>query len=161
MVRGQQAEVTTPGNNEKRHLAGSLRWRTGTSPLSSPGTRRNAQLFLAHLEDLLARLRAFRKIHVVCDNARFHDCRAVHAYLAKWGHRIDLHYVPMYAPETNPIEHVWWHLQKTNTRNHRFRSIDELLTQVYDWADDQQNFYFQTPAFATSMPSPLSATQAG
>jgi transposase len=147
MVRGQQAEVTTPGNNEKRHLAGSLHWRTGTLLLSSPGTRRNAQLFLAHLDDLRARLRGFRKIHVICDNARFHDCRAVRAYLAKWGHRIELHYLPKYAPETNPIERVWWHLHETITRNHRCRTINELLTQVYEWANAQQNFYLQTASF--------------
>ena len=29
MPRGRQAQVTTPGNNDKRHLAGSLHWRTG------------------------------------------------------------------------------------------------------------------------------------
>jgi len=29
MVRGQQAEVVTAGNSEKRHLAGSLHWRIG------------------------------------------------------------------------------------------------------------------------------------
>ena len=37
MVRGEQAEVVTPGNNEKRHLAGSLHWRTGRLLLSAPG----------------------------------------------------------------------------------------------------------------------------
>ena len=39
MVRGQQAEVVTPGNNVKRHLSGSLVWRTGTMIVSSPGNR--------------------------------------------------------------------------------------------------------------------------
>ncbi len=29
MPRGEQAEVETPGNNEKRYLAGSLNWRSG------------------------------------------------------------------------------------------------------------------------------------
>src|SRR5512147_58275 len=29
MVRGQQAEVKTPGTNEKRYLSGSIHWRTG------------------------------------------------------------------------------------------------------------------------------------
>jgi transposase len=28
-------------------------------------------------------------------------------YLARWGGRIKLHYLPKYAPETNPIERVW------------------------------------------------------
>ena len=147
MRRGEQAEVVTPGNNEKRHLAGSLHWRTGRLLLSAPGRRRNAQLFVAHLEDLRCRLRSYRVIHVICDNARFHDCRLVRDYLAQLDGRIVLHYLPKYAPETNPIERVWWHLHETLTRNHRCHSIDELLSEIYLWADTQQTFYFQTSSF--------------
>jgi transposase len=146
MRRGQQAEVVTPGNNEKRHLAGSLHWRTGRLLLSAPGKRRNAELFVAHLDDLRCRLRSFRVIHVVCDNARFHDCRAVREFLQRHGNRIQLHFLPKYAPETNPIERVWWHLHEDLTRNHRCQSLDELLQQVYDWTTDG-SFYFQTASF--------------
>lgn len=147
MIRGEQAEVITPGNNQKRHLAGSLHWRTGRLLLSVPGTRRDAALFLAHLDDLRRQLRAYRVIHVVCDNARFHDCRAVRHYLDRWGDRIKLVFLPKYAPQTNPIERVWWHLHETITRNHRCRSLEELLEEVYSWANAQQNFYFQTASF--------------
>ena len=102
---------------------------------------------MAHLEDLRCRLRAYRVIHVTCDNARFQNCRLVRDYLTQHGDRIVLHYVPKYAPETNPIERVWWHLHETITRNHRCRSIDELLSEVYSWADAQQTFYLQTASF--------------
>ena len=147
MICGQQAAVVTPGNNEKRHLAGSLHWRTGRLLLSAPGKQRNAALFLAHLDDLRRQLRAYRVIHVICDNARFHDCRAVRQYLARHGDRVILHYLPKYAPETNPIERVWWHLHETITRNHRCQSLDELLDQVYAWVEAQHNFFLQTVSF--------------
>lgn len=150
MVRGEQAEVVTPGNNEKRHLAGSLHWRTGRLLLSAPGRRRNAELFINHLDDLRRQLRGYRVIHVVCDNARFHDCRAVREFLARHAGRIVLHSLPKYAPETNPIERIWWHLHETITRNHRCRSIEELLDQVYEWADAQGQFYRQTASFRTT-----------
>ena len=65
MVRGEQAEVVTPGDNEKRHLAGSLVWRTGTLLVSQPERRRNAAMFIAHLDDLRQRLRTYRVIHVM------------------------------------------------------------------------------------------------
>jgi putative transposase len=147
MVRGEQTEVVTPGNNEKRHFAGSLHWRTGRLLLSAPARRRNAELFISHLDDLRRRLRGYRVIHVVCDNARFHDCRAVRAFLARHPGRIVLHSLPKYAPETNPIERIWWHLHETITRNHRCRSIDELLEQIHEWAAAQSDFHRQTISF--------------
>lgn len=141
MPVGDQAVVETPGNNVKRHVSGSLAWRTGTLLISPPSKRRNAELFIAHLDDLRRRLRGVRKIHVICDNAPFHDCRQVRKYLDRWGHRIELHFLPKYAPETNPIERVWWHLHETITRNHRCRSIEELIQLAYEWFETNNNHF--------------------
>jgi transposase len=151
MPRGRQAEVPTPGNNEKRHLAGSLVWRTGTLIVSPAGRRRNTELFVAHLDHLRRRMRTYRKVHVICDNAAFHGSRRVREFLAEWGHRIELHYLPKYAPETNPIERVWWQLHETLTRNHRCSSIDELLAAVFTWINTDRCFYNQELAtYATA-----------
>jgi putative transposase len=150
MPRGEQAEVATPGNNEKAHIAGSVHWRTGTLLLSAPGRRRDAALFVAHLDDLCGRLRGYRVVHVICDNARFHDCAAVRDCLARHAGRLVLHFLPKYAPETNPTERVWWHLHETITRNHRCQSLAELLAEVYSWADAQQTFFLQTAHFRTT-----------
>lgn len=141
MPVGEQATVETPGNNVKRHVAGSLVWRTGTLLVSPPTKRRNTEMFLAHLDDLRRRLRGYRKIHVICDNASFHDCRRVRQYLEQWEHRIQLHFLPKYAPETNPIERVWWHLHDTITRNHRCHSIEDLLEEAYEWFETNNNHY--------------------
>ena len=147
MGRGRQAEVVTPGNNVKRHLAGSLAWRTGRLFVSAPGTRRNAQLFVEHLDDLRKRLRSYRKIHVICDNAAFHRCRLVADYLRRWSHRIELHFLPKYSPETNPIERVWWHLHETITRNHRCPTIEALLKDALNWLAQTKYFPLETSLY--------------
>jgi transposase len=146
MVRGEQAEVVTPGNNEKTHLAGSLHWRTGTLLVSSPHSRRNATMFVAHLDYLRCSLRGYHVIHVICDNARFHDCRLVRDYLARWGERIQIHFLPKYAPETNPIERIWWRLHEAVTRNHRSTTLQGLVDNVFRWIDSQPSFYTRTLA---------------
>jgi transposase len=135
MLKGQQAAVETPGTNEKRYLAGSLNWRTGAmvTTLSEPKQGRNAALFCRHLDELRQRYRRYRVIHVICDNASAHDCRKVWRYLEEWGHRVQVHYLPRYAPETNPIERIWWHLHEEITRCHRCRDIDELVDLVFRW----------------------------
>jgi putative transposase len=153
MRRGQQAEVVTPGTNTKRYLAGSLNWRTGEVVLSEAGSSRNAVLFLAHLDDLRHRFRRYRRIHVICDNAVFHRpdrCRQVQRYLAQWGHRIVLHFLPTYSPDTNPIERVWWHLHEEITRNHRCANIEELLNLVFDWLAAGDCFGVETSVYDTA-----------
>ena len=67
MFKGRQAKVETPGNNQKRYLAGSLHWRSGQVFMTEgkPRQGRNAALFLAHLDDLRSRLRRYHKIHVI------------------------------------------------------------------------------------------------
>ena len=142
MPKGKQATVPTPGDNKKRYLAGSMDWRSGTL-IATEGKGRNADLFLAHLDELRFHYRTYHTIHVICDNASFHTAKGskkVAQYLRKWGHRIVPHYLPKYAPETNPIERVWWHLHDQVTRNHRCFEIDQLLGLVMRWLEEQNPF---------------------
>jgi len=141
MERGKQAQIVTPGTNVKRYLAGSMSWRTGELVVTE-GNRRNAELFVAHLEQLRHHFHQ-RRIHVICDNARFHTIKGskvVGAYLAKLGDRIVLHYLPAYSPQTNPIERVWWHLREEITRNHRCDCIEELVNLTMAWLDEHGRF---------------------
>jgi putative transposase len=149
MWRGRQAEVPTPGNNVKRYLAGSLSWRSQELILTEgqPGQGRDTDLFLAHLDELRRRLRCYRVIHVICDNAKPHQARRVREYLARHGGRVVIHYLPTYAPQTNPIERVWWHLHEEITRNHRCRDIEELLDLVFDWLAAGSRFAIETSTY--------------
>ena len=152
MRRGQQAEVETPGDNAKRYLAGSMNWRTGRL-LVTEGGKRDGALFVRHLEQLRQRLRRYRVIHVICDNARFHQvskCKRLREYLGRWGHRIVLHYLPTYAPETNPIERVWWHLHDEITRNHCCRSLEELLDLVFRWLENRNPFQIEGSVYPSA-----------
>ncbi|MBU1693424.1 MAG: IS630 family transposase [Verrucomicrobia bacterium] len=152
MVRGEQAEVETPGNNVKRYLAGSLNWRTGDLILTGgqQGEGRNSKLFIRHLDELRTRLRRYTRIHVICDNASFHDSRAVRQYLAEHRDRIVIHFLPKYAPDLNPIERIWWHLHEEITRNHRCKTIEELLDQVFEWLEHRRPFEVERDAYLRS-----------
>lgn len=152
MKRGQQAAVETPGNNEKRYIAGSIHWRTGRVILTEgkPKEGRSAVLFLGHLDDLRRAFRHYRVIHVLCDNAGTHTAegsKLVRAYLAEWGHRVKVHYLPKYAPDTNPIERVWWRLHEAVTRNHRCHTMDELLDLTFDWFETRTHFRVQSSVY--------------
>lgn len=153
MKRGEQAAIETPGNNEKRYLAGSIHWRTGRVILTEgrPREGRSAALFCRHLDDLRRAFRHYRVIHVLCDNAGTHTAegsKLVRAYLKEWGHRVKVHYLPKYAPDTNPIERVWWRLHEAVTRNHRCQSMQELLDLTFDWFETRTHFRVRSSVYA-------------
>ena len=142
MVKGQPAEVQTPGNNEKRYVSGSIHWRTGKVFLTQgkPRQGRNTALFLSHLDDLRSRLRHYKKIHVICDRAKCHTSDEVAIYLHEHRDRIELHLLPAYSPDCNPIERVWWHLHEAVTRNHQCKSMQELLDLTFAWLGERNPF---------------------
>jgi transposase len=150
MFKGQQAQIETPGDNEKRYLAGSIHWRSGLVILTEgkPRQGRNEALFLAHLDELRNRLRRYKKIHVICDNAKFHQSDAVMAYL--WDHRerIDVHFLPRRSPDCNPIERVWWRLHEAVTRNHQCHSMEELLDLTFAWLETRNPIKFEDSIYA-------------
>jgi len=74
MNRGQQKEVPTPGQNQKRYFAGALDATSGRL-ICVEGTVKNSTLFVALLQALLEEYPSARRIHVILDNYRIHHSR--------------------------------------------------------------------------------------
>jgi transposase len=130
MLRGQQKEALTPGQNVKRYLAGALDARTGKLTWVE-GPRKTSLLFLQLLHRLVTRTyRDARVIHVILDNYGIHDSLQVRLALATVRGRVKLHFLPPYCPDHNRIERVWQDLHANVTRNHRCRTMEQLMEQV-------------------------------
>jgi transposase len=130
MRRGQQKEALTPGQNEKRYLAGALDARTGQLTWVE-GLRKTSLLFLQLLYRLVTRTyRTARTIHVILDNYGIHDSLQVRLALATVKGRVKFHFLPPYCPDHNRIERVWQDLHANVTRNHRCRTMERLMEQV-------------------------------
>ena len=129
MVRGQQKEVETPGQNEKRYLAGAMNATTGEL-VWVEGMRKNSDLFIALLGKLGQVYAHAKVIHVILDNYRIHHSRITQMVVASAGGKIVLHFLPPYCPNENKIERLWQGLHANVTRNHRCASMDELMHSV-------------------------------
>ena len=132
MVRGQQKEVVTPGQNVKRYLAGALDVRTGRLTWVE-GERKNSALFIALLERLVAFHPQAQVIHVILDNYRIHDSKITQAALWKYRGRVRLHFLPPYCPNDNKTERVWEDLHGNVTRNHSCPNMDTLMDEVREY----------------------------
>ena len=81
--------------------------------------------FHEFLEQLVAR-HAPRKVFLVIDNAPCHWLdEAGKIWLRKNRSRIELHRLPPYSPELNPVEGVWKVTRKLTTHNRFYRTETE------------------------------------
>lgn len=148
MMPGQPRLGVTPGRNEKRYRAGAY------DPVPQrlvyvEGDRQAGWRFLNLLRALTDAYRHARRVHVILDNFVIHQRRRVAAWLRAWGAKIRRHFLPPYCPEANRSERLWLDVHANVTRNHRCRTIAELLRAVH--RDVDQRFALrQVTAYAAS-----------
>ena len=130
MAMGQQKEVQTPGQNEKRYLAGALDVRTGLL-VWVEGDRKTSYLFLDLLDRLRKQYPRERCLHLILDNYRIHKSEIVLAALGGYlAGQVKLHFLPPYCPDHNKLERTWQDLHANVTRNHRRPTMTLLMQDV-------------------------------
>ena len=133
MLPGQQKTVLTPGQNQKRYLAGALDAHTGKLTWVE-GERKNSTLFLLLIHRLVTvSYRHARRIHIILDNFKIHDSRQVQLALAAWEGKVQLHFLPPYCPDHNRIQRISKDLHDNVTRNHCCKDMEELMAEVYNY----------------------------
>jgi transposase len=84
---------------------------------------------------LASRYRRTRRIHLIVDNYGIHSARLTKKTLAALGGRIVLYFLPPYGPDANRIERVWQDLHANVTRNHRCKTLAQLLPNCRRYLD--------------------------
>ena len=74
---------------------------------------------------------------MILDNFIIHKSHMTRAWLAEFGARIQLHFLPPYCPSENRIERIWLDLHANVTRNHRQKTIDALLERVHGYLTER------------------------
>ena len=129
----KQETVLTPGKNQKRYLAGALNAKTGKLTWVE-GERKTSDLFIDQLWTLV--LEDYPKakcIHIILDNYRIHKSKRTEIALRALGDKVKLHFLPPYCPDYNKIERVWKDLHDNVTRNHRCRTMKQLMNEVREY----------------------------
>lgn len=129
MMRGEQKQILTPGQNVKRYLAGAIQVAS-KQVVWVRGERKDSALFVSLLRALVSRYAAFKRIHLILDNYCIHKSKTTCMELQRLQEKIQLHFLPPYCPKANKMELVWLHLHENVTCNHRCQSIEELLSNA-------------------------------
>ena len=89
----------------------------------------NAETYLRFLKQLVRYYRG-QKIFLVADNVRYHHAKLIKDWVSKNSDAIELHYLPAYSPEFNPVEPVWKNTKQYSTHNRYFPELGDLYAAL-------------------------------
>jgi len=126
---GQQPHVETYGLRKTAHVFGAVSLEANPRFHHMFATVFNGDTFFVFLKKLVRTTR--RKIFLIIDNGPCHNLQDEGVdWLQANGHRIELHRLPAYSPNLNPIEGVWKETKKCTTHNRFFKTTDERDTAL-------------------------------
>lgn len=70
-----------------------------------------------------------KKVHLFCDNARYYRNKAVTEYLKI--SRIQLHFLPPYSPNLNPIERLWKWMKERVIYNTYYQDFEDFKLAIF------------------------------
>jgi transposase len=97
----------------------------------------NGQVFIDFLWRLL-RDGGGRKVHLIVDGHPVHRAKLVSAWVGRHAERIELHFLPGYSPELNPVELLNHDVKANAAGRRRPRSAGELRQELHGYLRRRQ-----------------------
>lgn len=102
--KGERKEFPTNSGRQRLNLSGAIDI-ISKKVLVREDVTLNAESTIAFLKQIEEAYPLCHKIHVFCDNARYYRNKKVLEYLVE--SKIEMHFLPSYSPNLNPIERLW------------------------------------------------------
>lgn len=126
-LRGQTPEVPTSGQRQSVNAISAVTAR-GEFWYQTYTERFNATAFVKFLKCFMKGRKG--PIFLVVDGHPSHRAKLVQSYVAALKGRLEVHFLPGYAPELNPDEFVWSHLKKEGVSKKPLRKNESLRERV-------------------------------
>ena len=131
LVKGQRTIVKTERSKEHQNYLGFLDQKTGQCQVYE--IARGKQVYVIPVLEALMKKYPDKRVCVVWDNATCHKGKLLRGKLKKGKPLERLHLVPFppYAPDHNPIEHIWQYAKKqiANKSGLVFKEIKQSFLQ--------------------------------
>jgi transposase len=126
--KGQTPEVATSGRRQSVNAISAINAR-GEFWYKVYTQRLNKELFLHFLKAFLRGRRI--SVFLVVDGHPAHRARIIAEYVQSLKGRLEIHFLPGYAPELNPDEFVWNHLKKEGVSKKPLHQGESLRARVH------------------------------
>lgn len=141
--KGQDKAVETTGSRSRLNLIGALNLNDIGSTIIHDYETINSESIVRFFCQIRERYPLDHKLHIILDGAGYHRSDLVRD--AAFVLNIELHYLPPYSPNLNPIERLWKVMNEHSRNNVYFKSKREFREAI-------ENFYTVTlPEIAGSL----------
>lgn len=150
-LRGQTPEVPTSGKRQSVNAISAVN-ALGEFWFELYSERLNATKFIELLKHFMHRRKS--PVMLVLDGHPAHIAKSVARYVQSLKGRLELHFLPGYAPELNPDEFVWNHLKRQGVSKKPLLKNESLRQRVHaDLSDIQSSpglvrSFFKAPTVA-------------
>lgn len=142
-LKGHTPVVRTSGQRQSLNVISAVTAR-GEFWAATYTAKLNAELFLAFLKSFMHARKA--KVFLVVDGHPAHRAKVVKDYVRSLKGRLELHFLPPYAPDLNPDEFVWGYMKTNGVSKKPLKNNESLQQRI---AEDLTAIY-NDPALVRS-----------
>ena len=125
--KGERKEVCANSGRKRLNLSGAIDIISQKLHIQEDKTL-NAESTVAFLKKIEEAYPTKSKIHLFCDNASYYKNKAVVAYLNE--SKIEMHFLPPYSPNLNPIERLWKWMRERVMYNTYYECFENFKSAI-------------------------------
>jgi transposase len=122
-LKGHTPVVTTSGQRQSLNVISAVNARGEFWAVTYTG-KLNAESFVVFLRDFM--ISQSGKVFLVVDGHPAHKTNAVKTYIQSLKGRLELHFLPPYAPDLNPDEFVWNYMKNNGVSKKPLKKNEPL-----------------------------------
>jgi len=130
---GLRKEIAANSGRSRLNLSGAVDLLSSKLHVQEDMTL-NAESTISFLKKIEDAYPTKNKIHVFCDNARYYRNKSVTSYLKN--SKINLHFLPPYSPNLNPIERVWKWMKERVLYNTYYEDFHEFKQSIMGFLEN-------------------------
>jgi len=126
-LKGHTPVVTTSGQRQSLNVISAVNARGEFWAVTYTG-KLNAESFVVFLKNFMSSQSG--KIFLVVDGHPAHKANAVKSYIQSLKGRLELHFLPPYAPDLNPDEFVWSYMKNNGVSKKPLKKNESLQSRI-------------------------------
>jgi transposase len=126
-LKGHTPVVTTSGQRQSLNVISAVNARGEFWAVTYTG-KLNAESFVVFLQNFMGSQSG--KIFLVVDGHPAHKANAVKSYIQSLKGRLELHFLPPYAPDLNPDEFVWSYMKNNGVSKKPLKKNESLQSRT-------------------------------